>query len=73
MKYRCTARAVLGEVRDKKGKPLNLGDINLEPGLIFDDANPLEARIIELHPDYFAADNVEAATAAPGEKRTVRR
>ena len=39
----------------------------------YDDESPVWGPIIARFPGYFRADNVEQATAGPGEKRNTRR
>ena len=52
-------------------------DVPMDPGQPFDDADPEQAKIIaEWGPKgrgILIADNIEAATAAPGETRSTRR
>lgn len=66
MQHRCIARACVGN-------PEGAGDVYLEPGQVLDDENPSSRLIIERFPQFFEVDNVERATAAPGEKRQVKR
>ena len=52
------------------------GPVVIKTGSAFDDRDPLHAALIRAHPTFFerlVSDDVEAATAAPGEKRNVRR
>lgn len=48
-------------------------DVFLDPGRRYDDRVPVDADVIRAFPGLFVAADVEAATAAPGEKRTTRR
>ena len=51
----------------------NGADVFLEPGKVYDDDDPEAAELVRAHPGFFEAPNVEAATAAPGERRSTRR
>jgi len=46
--------------------------ILLVPEEPYDDDDAFTRRLIERFPGFFYADNVEQATASPGEKRNVR-
>lgn len=48
-------------------------DHELDPGRDYDDSDPTDAKLLREFPGFFRTPNVEAATAAPGEKRTTRR
>jgi hypothetical protein len=39
----------------------------------YDDSDPTAAALIKRFPQFFRADNVEQATAGPGEKRSTTR
>lgn len=47
-------------------------DIHLDPGKRYDTEDPEDARVIAAFPGLFVS-TVEAATAAPGERRNTRR
>lgn len=56
-------------VTDELGDP-----IVLDPSTPYDDRDPDDAKLIKRWGSFMVADNaVEAATAAPGEKRSTRR
>lgn len=48
-------------------------DYHLDPSRDYDDNDPEDAAVIALFPGHFSSPNVEAATAAPGARRNVRR
>jgi len=49
-------------------------DHQLDPARDYDDKNPEDKALIKARPGFFRSyGDVEAATAAPGEKRTTRR
>ena len=71
MIYRATGRAVVQIPPQKEGGTAMRYAIVEDKE--YDDSDPVVAVLVERFPQYFRADNVESATAGPGEKRNTRR
>lgn len=66
MRYRATTHAsVYVEALDR--------EVALTPFTVYDDRVKDEAKIIRARPDLFEPEEPEAATAAPGERRSTSR
>lgn len=48
-------------------------DYHLDPARDYDDEDPADAEVIAMFRGHFSSPNVEAASAAPGERRNVKR
>lgn len=66
MLYRCTTFAsVFVEALDS--------EVALSPGLVLDDRDKRDAKVLRAQPALFEPVAEEAATAAPGERRSTAR
>lgn len=48
-------------------------ELTIHPEITYDDKDEQVRRLVARFPQFFETDNVEQATAAPGEKRAVKR
>ena len=48
-------------------------EVHLDPSVAYDDADEFTARLVARYREFFDAPNIEAATSAPGERRSTRR
>lgn len=48
-------------------------EVVLDPARAYDDQDPETRELIDRYRPFFDSDNIEAATAAPGERRSTRR